>query len=103
MYSVAGTKGKEANKCSTGRILEEVMEIPTSAGFIEPTENWYTVLVLSFHLHYPLLQPFVYTCPDKLFTERWLCMIKTEVVESTSIRRQDDDSKFARLFTLVLL
>lgn len=86
MYSVAGTKGKEANKCSTGNILEEVMEIPTSAGFIEPIENLYTVLVLSFHLHYPLLQPFVLICPDKLFTERWLRMIKPEeVVEVLSL------------------
>ena len=42
---------KQTNAVLAG-ILEEVMEIPTSAGFIEPTENWYAVLVLSFSIPY---------------------------------------------------
>lgn len=96
LYFVAGTKGKEANKCSTSRNLEKVMKIPASAGFIDHAENLHTLLVLSSHLRYHLLQPFVSVCPDKLFTERWLCMIKPEVVESTFIRRQYEDGKFGR-------
>lgn len=96
LYSVAGIKGKEANKCSTGRILEKIMKIPTSAGFLERAENLHTLLVLPSHLQYHLLQPFVSVCPDKLFTERWLCTIKPEVVESAFIGRQYEDGKCGR-------
>ena len=96
LCSVAGTKGKEANKCSAGRNFgrgngdSNICRIYWT--------HWELVCCACAVLQYSLPQPFMFVWPDKLFTERWLHMIRwVELVEITLLRMKWYGGRFGRL------